>query len=223
MDRPYGGDERKLGHDQPSSGGMDPYFKQQLAAHKAARAVPQPVPQSSKPKPPGSDTPAVLKTEAYAPPTISQNNTAQQLPVDASQGRVKRMMQKRDVASTADQMQEDIIQSPEQALAESAMAYKLGREHGSKGHELPAKHVEAKHGPGSHQHYLKGMAHAKNPPKKTLLSRIGLGETVKRKYLGGSRGTTATGKPAHAIDTNPVLSTRRDMNKTTPSGPKRKK
>lgn len=301
---------------------------------------------------PKTDTPSVLKTEAYAPPTTSQNNIAQQLPVDASQGRVKRMMQKRDVASVADQMQEamlsestftsdrgeygskydshgvkyevkkekgevypevhnvyhngehigyvrpmswtpykkiknsrlvspmktrhgfdfhikrehmhtpghlryhqtaehptlksalqglanhhkanenhwkptneeTIIQSPEQALDESAMAYKLGREHGMKGHELPAKHIETKHGPGSHAAYMKGIDHAKNPPKKSLLGRMGLTTegTVKRKYLGVSRGTTATGKPAHQIDVNPVINTRKDMNRTVPSGPKRK-
>lgn len=42
---------------------------------------------------------------------------------------------------------------------------------------------------------------------------------VKRKYLGKQRGTTATGKPAHVIITEPVIGEKdKNWNKTTPSG-----
>ena len=36
---------------------------------------------------------------------------------------------------------------------------------------------------------------------------------LKRKYLGNVRGRTATGKPAHAIEIDPVINTRSDINK----------
>lgn len=46
---------------------------------------------------------------------------------------------------------------------------------------------------------------------------------VKRKYLGKQRGTTATGKPAHVIVTNPVIGEKdKNWNKTTPSGDRKK-
>jgi hypothetical protein len=38
---------------------------------------------------------------------------------------------------------------------------------------------------------------------------------VRRKYLGNSRGRTATGKPAHAIDISPTIGASVDKNKTT--------
>jgi hypothetical protein len=48
--------------------------------------------------------------------------------------------------------------------------------------------------------------------------------TVKRKYLGSNRGTTATGKPAHAIDIQPVIGSKdKNWNKTTPSGELKKR
>jgi hypothetical protein len=46
---------------------------------------------------------------------------------------------------------------------------------------------------------------------------------VARKYLGKVRGTTATGKPAHRIITEPVIGEKdKNWNKTTPSGDRKK-
>jgi len=136
-------------------------------------------------------------------------------------------------------------------------AYKLGRSHGKQGHEMPKKHIEARFGEGTHEHYMSGIKAGEADRKKieTLdlghMIKIGLateeikvGEddgqeqkkvrgtntntkgrvsTVKRKYLGNRRGTTATGKPAHTIDVQPVIGQNdKNANKTTPSGEKKR-
>jgi LysM repeat protein len=74
----------------------------------------------------------------------------------------------------------------------------------------------------------KGKVDGDNEVKKfksptTTGGNTGRVSTVKRKYLGNQKGRTATGKPAHAIDIQPMLGIQtKDWNKTTPSGDKPK-
>ena len=52
--------------------------------------------------------------------------------------------------------------------------------------------------------------------------RIEESSKVKRKYLGAARGRTATGKPAHKIEVEPVIGkSEKNQNRTTPGGPKK--
>jgi hypothetical protein len=155
-----------------------------------------------------------------------------------------------EVITSIDQLQHIL---DEAAIVEGKhSAYKEGYAHGLRLSEMPRDYVEDRHGTGTHHHYMKGVdagRRARNPSRpKSLLSTLlnteelkvgdddqeqkkvrgtntvnGKLNSVKRKYLGNSRGTTKTGKPAHAIDVQPVIGAdNRNHNKTTPSGQKKR-
>lgn len=56
--------------------------------------------------------------------------------------------------------------------------------------------------------------------KKAGIDNPNKGVKKIRKYLGNRRGTTATGKPAHAVEISPLITNDTSVNKTTP-GPKK--
>lgn len=132
-------------------------------------------------------------TEAYIAPTTSGSSYAAALPVPA--GTKKTNMEKKLKRSTlaTGAQYENVINSFDD-LAPIFEEFKVGEKDDVDGNN------EAKKVRGTN---------AKGP---------GTG-TVKRKYLGKTRGTTATGKPAHVIITEPVIGEKdKNWNKTTPSG-----
>jgi hypothetical protein len=129
------------------------------------------------------------------------------------------------------------------------LAWNKGYSDGIRGNELPTKISHERFGEHQH-HYHAGVAvgNAKRIKELNQGQLMHVGEelkvgdddqeqkkvrgtntvrgklpTVKRKYLGKTRGTTATGKPAHVVDVQPVIGAdNRNHNKTTPSGQKKR-
>lgn len=129
-------------------------------------------------------------TEAYIAPTTSGSSYAASLPVPA--GTKKTTMNKKLKRSTlaTGAQYENVIRSIND-LDPIFEEFKVGE----KEDDVEAKKVRG--------------TNAKGP----------VTGKVKRKYLGKSRGTTATGKPAHIIITEPVIGEKdKNWNKTTPSG-----
>jgi len=57
---------------------------------------------------------------------------------------------------------------------------------------------------------------------QNIIEELKVGDgIVKRKYMGTQRGRTATGKRAHAIEVNPVMTTKKENNRTIPGNGKR--
>lgn len=138
------------------------------------------------------------QAEAYVAPNTGNNNYAQTLPVPA--GAKKTNMKKKLSKSTlaTSQYESDVIMSLSD-LDSIFEEFKVGEKKEDVDGNNEAKKVRG--------------TNAKGP---------GTGK-VKRKYLGKSRGTTATGKPAHVIITEPVIGAQdKNWNKTTPSGDRKK-
>jgi hypothetical protein len=122
--------------------------------------------------------------------------------------------------------------------------FKKGYEDAKAGNELPSRMANDRFRENIHHYYNGHKAgtaakNGENTSKKGAFAqmfateelKVGEGAdgpnqeriNVKRKYLGSKRGRTATGKPAHAIDVMPVIAKPDpNVNKTTPSGPRKK-
>ena len=169
-----------------------------------------------------------IASEAYdgGAPSTGNSNYAQNLPsaVDTAKARVKRAVKKSDVASTADSVAEAVVKSIndldpifEAFIAEQSPCWKGYQQSGM-------KKKNGKKVPNCIPEELK-VGDDDQEQKKVRGSNTVKGKvpTLRRKYLGNSRGTTATGKRAHAIDVQPVIGqSDKNVNKTTPSGPRKK-
>lgn len=157
-----------------------------------------------------------LKSEAYVAPDTGNNNYAQSLPVPAGTKKtnMNKKLSKSTIAAPSTQYEDSVIMSlndldPIFEAYSKALNNALNKEVDDYVYE------ELKVGEEEDNNEAKKVrgTNAKGP---------GTGK-VKRKYLGKQRGTTATGKPAHVIITEPVIGEKdKDWNKTTPSGDRKK-
>jgi len=180
--------------------------------------------------------------EAYVAPNVGNNNYAQNLPAPiGSKPKVDKRLTIPKKEANADYNRdagyvahEDVIMSIDDlsSIFEAHVSdpcwkgYKQYGEKTKNGKKVPncvPVKEELKVGEGKDE--VDGNNEAKKV-RGTNAKGPGTGKVgvVKRKYLGNSRGRTATGQKAHAIDVEPVIGAKdKNWNKTTPSGePKRK-
>lgn len=142
------------------------------------------------------------QAEAYMAPNSGNNNYAQTLPVAA--GAKKTSMNKKLDKSTLSRAQYENAVIMSLVDLDSIFEAFINEE---------LKVGEKEDVDGNNEAKKVRGTNAKGP---------GTGK-VRRKYLGKSRGTTATGKPAHVIITEPVIGEKdKNWNKTTPSGERKK-